>query len=77
MKLAPGTAVKIRWVDAKPFGGWVRKETEVPLGKVTSIGFVVRSDREKLTLTTSKGDNLFVYDPLSIPWAVIKTVRVL
>lgn len=73
--IQPGTVIAVKWIDSRPKAGWIKKGDDVPLGQIVSVGFLVATDRAKLTLSTSmQNDNAFSLDPLSIPWVAVKHI---
>ena len=75
-----GDLIAVRWVDSRAKTGWVDINEDVPLGDITTVGFVVSNTAVKLTLTSSNTkktdakDKVFGLDPVSIPWGCIRMV---
>lgn len=69
---------RITWVDSCAAQGWHNiRSSEIGIGEVTSVGFIVHEDKKAVVLTTSVSPtNGHVLDALSIPrGAIVKIVR--
>jgi hypothetical protein len=77
-KLQMGTAIILDWADSKSAMGWSydpkRKRTP---GYIRSIGYVVQSNDECVTITTSMDSRGSSIDDFSIPCGCIKKLDVL
>jgi len=77
-KLQLGTAIILDWTDSKSAMGWSydpkRKRTP---GYIRSIGYVVQSNDECVTITTSMDDRGASIDDFSIPVGCIKKLDIL
>ena len=74
-QLSLGEVVFLKWIDSRAKAGWQKPADAVPVGIVYSIGFVVATTDEYLTISTSlHADDEYAYDPISIPWGSIKSL---
>lgn len=77
-QLKTGEAVTIDWVDSKSALGWSydprRKRTP---GYLKSMGYVVQSNDECVTITTSMDERGASIDDFSIPVGCIRELSVL
>jgi hypothetical protein len=79
MDAKSGDAVRVSWRDSKSLSGWVpRTYHKFMPGTIESIGYVVKSDEEGLTLATSfSKDETLCYDPFTIPQGAIEACEIL
>jgi hypothetical protein len=78
-ELMQGTAIILEWDDTKSRLGWSYRHNKTPheVGHIRSIGYLVDSSKECITITNSmdaKGSSL---DDLSIPVGCITNLTVL
>jgi hypothetical protein len=66
-----GSAVRVFWYDSAAIQGWQYSKNVGQVGRITSLGYVVSSKPECLTLSTSLDTTGASIDPLSIPWGAI------
>lgn len=77
-KLKLGQAVIIDWADTKSLLGWTYSPEKKRFpGYIRSLGFVVQSNDECLTITSSFGEKGESLDDLSIPNGCITELEVL
>lgn len=76
--LQSGQAVRLEWADSKSALGWAynptRKRTP---GRIFSIGYVVQTNDECLTITTSMDPRGASIDDFSIPLGCITNLDIL
>ena len=74
-KLKFREAVRVSWVDSMSFGGWNYEPDQVGgVARIQTLGYVVNSNKDYLTMTTSIGSKGGALDPVSIPWPAIVQV---
>ncbi len=78
-RLRLGKAVRVVWVDSITNGGWQYNTLQRigQLGRITSLGYVVKTTDDALVLSTSIGANEAVLDPVAIPKKCIIDLQVL
>jgi hypothetical protein len=77
-KLNTGNVVQIEWVDSKSAMGWTyNPRMKRTPGYIHSIGYVVQSNDECVTITTSLDDRGASIDDFSIPIGTIKALDIL
>ncbi len=77
-KLVTGQVVQLSWVDSKSALGWTyNPRTKRTPGYINSIGYVVQSNDECVTITTSLDDRGASIDDFSVPVGCIKELNVL
>lgn len=75
-ELAVGKAVRVLWEDSHRTSGWLfEEEIEAKVVRVSSLGYVVASSQEALTISTSINSASGRLDPLSIPWPCVRAVH--
>lgn len=73
-----GTVVRAIWRDSKSLSGWVSLAHPFAPGVVSSIGYVVKSDEEGLTLANSIAETpRAACSPFTIPTGAIEEWEVL
>jgi hypothetical protein len=78
-KLRYGQAVRVIWEDSSTASGWIYKNPKA-IGeptRVVSMGFVVNSRQDSITLTTSIDAEAGNLSPVTIPWSAVQRVDVL
>jgi hypothetical protein len=73
--VALGDSIWLQWTDSTTSQGWEAIKTTLRLSKpsiITSIGWVIKSDEEALTISTSASSYGSCSDPLTIPWVAIR-----
>ena len=77
-ELKLGQAVTVEWADSKSALGWsYSPKTKRTPGYIRSLGYVVQSNDECLTITTSLDDRGASIDDFSIPVGALRKVEVL
>ena len=76
LEVKKGQALTIDWLDSKALAGWNRTITTDP-ATIRSLGYVVASDNEAISITTSFEDSGWHFDALSIPWGCITRIDIL
>ena len=69
--------VRVSWVDANSFSGWIRREeaeSELKPGRFTSVGFLIRRSKKRVTIAGSQGCGK-TGDTLTIPTGCILKVE--
>lgn len=77
-KLLPGSAVCVEWADSKAYGGWIydaRRPLEV--ARIRSLGYVIQTRPDGLSISTSVTTEGDATDVLSIPWGAVRSLEVL
>lgn len=65
--------VEILWLDSSGYQGWQDVDDIDPKPHlIRSVGLLLRSDDEGLTITTSASDNGSVHAPITIPWCAVQ-----
>jgi len=78
LPLPKGKAVQLYWVDSAIKHGWQHlNQDNYGVETVSSMGYVVESKPEHLTLTCSISASDGVIAPLSIPWEAIVDIQLL
>lgn len=76
--IASGDAIRVLWQDSKSHQGWVPLDYPYTPGQVTSLGFVVQSDEEGLTIAnTISKEPQAANAPFTIPWSCVQAWEVL
>lgn len=76
--IASGDAIRINWRDSKGVSGWVPSNYTFTPGTVMSLGYVVKSTKEGLTIASSIcQDPPIVHEPFTIPWGAIEEWEIL
>lgn len=75
-KLPFGKAVSVFWVDSAAHHGWTNPDNELnDTTAIVSLGYVTKTDNDKVVLTSSITKDLGVLCPISIPWVAIFQVQ--
>ena len=69
--LKQGTIISFEWKDSSGVDRWNHMEDDLLLSTVRTIGFVIRSTSEYITVTPSITSMGSVHSPMSIPWVSI------
>lgn len=78
LPVSAGEVVKFDWVDSSASNGWQRPTTaHLTLLKITTLGYVIGSSDESISVTTSIANDGQVIDALSVPWGCISKLIVL
>lgn len=73
LSLETGQAVQIYWCDSASLSGWkYNPETASTIGKIISLGYVVKAKEYGLTITSSMATDKAALDPVTIPWGAIE-----
>ena len=72
--LTPGTPVFIEWVDSKALSGWIR-DGNYDVGYIRTIGWVVKDERDNITVSASRSSDGFCYDPFTVPRGCITEIE--
>lgn len=72
--------IYVEWIDSSATRGWTHKtdieQENVGNLKICSIGYLLRDEKDFITITTSISVNSSAMDPLSIPTCAITKRRI-
>lgn len=73
-----GKAVRVQWNDSKSLPGW-RYNTSSPrqVAKIVTQGYVVQTNKEGITVTTSISTEGVSLDDITIPWGCVVNLTLL
>lgn len=78
LPVSAGEVVVFDWVDSSASNGWQRPFPQaLKLLKITTLGYVVATSEESISVTTSIANDGQVMDALSVPWGCINKLVVL
>jgi hypothetical protein len=67
--------VLIDWEDSNVTHGWIPIEEQDELARCQTVGFVVREDTQKITVTLGNSNYNNTMERLTIPKPCIKSIR--
>ena len=68
-------AYVVKWVDSCSLRGWQYVGADHSVSTITTIGWLVKSEKDYVTMTTSITDRGSVMDGLTIPRVAIKSMQ--
>jgi hypothetical protein len=70
---------RVEWLDANGTTHWchLKEAQQRPLSKITTTGYILRNDKEVLTLAGSFTDNGNVHDTTAIPRGWVKKITMI
>lgn len=77
-KLPFGKAVRVQWHDSKSLPGWrYNTSHHRAVAKIVTQGYVVQTNNEGITVTTSISTEGVSLDDITIPWGCIQYLELL
>lgn len=68
-RLPFGKAVRVHWKDSKSLPGWrYNTNTQRQVAKIVTTGYVVQTNADGITVTTSISTEGVSLDDITIPW---------
>jgi len=75
LELPKGKAVRVHWQDSAMLGGWSYGDKEFRPEQIVSLAYVVETNQDCLTLTTTISNSDGIVAALMIPWGAIDTLE--
>lgn len=72
-----GHAVRVFWYDSASHGGWQYSTKIGDVGKIVTLGYVLNTKPNCITVSSSIATDNASIDPISIPWgSILKIDRI-
>ena len=72
-----GQALRVFWVDSSHRAGWRYDDPPVLIEEVSTLGWVVNTNRKGLNMTTSISKHGGILSLVTIPWQSVTNIQVI